>query len=113
MIELGIQHYKGMQEFPAEKISSGIKPCLLFAGEDFKTDPDLSRLQNLLIDLFQRESVDSVSLKGLEHVLMFTACNGILYFRSYRYFIFISTFRVKSMIDNCKLNCPFCSAGFC
>ena len=87
MIELGIENYKSIKDFAAEKVFSGSKPCLLFAGEEFKLNPDLNRLQNLLIDLFQRQEVQSVSLQGLEHVIMFTASNGKVYFRSYRYVI--------------------------
>lgn len=84
MIELGIENYKSMGEFAAEKIATGLKPCLLFAGEDFVSKPEMIRLQNLFIDMFQRESVTALRLQGLEHVLMFTACEGKIYLRSYR-----------------------------
>ncbi|KAK6636996.1 hypothetical protein RUM43_010663 [Polyplax serrata] len=84
MIELGIENYKSIKEFAAEKVATGIKPCLLFAGEEFKTNPELNRLQNLFVDLFQREKVDSLSMQGLEHVIMFTTHNNKIYFRSYR-----------------------------
>ncbi|KAG8320112.1 rRNA-binding ribosome biosynthesis protein rpf2 [Homalodisca vitripennis] len=73
MIEMGIESYKGLSEFTSEKISLGIKPCLLFAGPQFDQNSDLKRLQNLLVDFLQRETVNAIRLQGLEHVIMFTA----------------------------------------
>lgn len=84
MVELGIEQYKGLVEFTAEKIGLGIKPCLLFAGPQFEQSPELQRLQNLLVDLLQRETVTAVRLQGLEHVIMFTADQDHVYMRSYR-----------------------------
>uniref|UniRef100_A0A1B6EHF1 Ribosome production factor 2 homolog n=1 Tax=Cuerna arida TaxID=1464854 RepID=A0A1B6EHF1_9HEMI len=84
MIEMGIESYKGLSEFTSEKISLGIKPCLLFAGPQFDQNSDLKRLQNLLIDFLQRETVNAIRLQGLEHVIMFTADEDKVYLRSYR-----------------------------
>ncbi|XP_046669742.1 ribosome production factor 2 homolog [Homalodisca vitripennis] len=84
MIEMGIESYKGLSEFTSEKISLGIKPCLLFAGPQFDQNSDLKRLQNLLVDFLQRETVNAIRLQGLEHVIMFTADEDKVYLRSYR-----------------------------
>lgn len=84
MIELGIVNYKGISEFTSEKISVGIKPCLIFAGEAFDTKPELSRLRNLLVDIFQRGEVTGLSLQGIEHAMVFTSVDDKVYFRSYR-----------------------------
>lgn len=85
MVEFGIEHYRGLKEFKTQKVSLGIKPCLLFAGELFEHNHEYKRIKSLLIDIFQREIVQAVRLQGLEHVLMFTAAEDRIYFRSYRY----------------------------
>jgi ribosome production factor 2 len=85
MVEFGIEHYKGLKEFKTQKVSLGIKPCLIFAGELFELNHEYKRIKSLLIDMFQRETVQAVRLQGLEHVLMFTAAENQIYFRSYRY----------------------------
>lgn len=84
MVEFGIEHYRGLKEFKTQKVSLGIKPCLLFAGELFEHNHEYKRIKSLLIDMFQRETVEAVRLQGLEHVLMFTAAEDRIYFRSYR-----------------------------
>lgn len=90
MIELNISNYKSIKEFDAEKVMLGIKPCLLFAGEAFESKPEMIRLKNLFIDFFQREPVTAVRLRGLEHVVMFTAHEDLIHLRSYR-FVFDGT----------------------
>jgi len=85
MVEFGIEQYRGLKEFKTQKVCLGIKPCLLFAGELFEHNHEYQRIKSLLIDMFQREKVQAVRLQGLEHVLMFTAAEDRIYFRSYRY----------------------------
>lgn len=89
MAEFGIEDYKSLREFKGEKITSGIKPVLIFNGELFENNYDYKRIKNLLIDMFQREVVDNVRLQGLEHVLSFTATDNKILLRSYRYWFFI------------------------
>ncbi|XP_062510254.1 ribosome production factor 2 homolog [Corticium candelabrum] len=84
MIELGIDHMKPMQEFQTEKCSIGCKPCLVFSGDRFDQSEDFKRLKSLLTDFFSRGYVDKMSLRGLEHVLSFTANGDQVYMRSYR-----------------------------
>lgn len=84
MVELGVKEYKGIAEFDTEKITTGLKPCLVFSGPLFEQSPDFKRIQNILVDFFQRETVNNVRLQGLEHVLMFTANDDTIYMRSYR-----------------------------
>jgi len=85
MVEFGVEQYKGLKEFKTQKVCLGIKPCLLFSGELFEHNHEYQRIKSLLIDMFQREKVQAVRLQGLEHVLMFTAAEDRIYFRSYRY----------------------------
>lgn len=100
------------------KCPEGTKPMLVFAGEAFDTDNEHKRLKSLLIgkprlysvsvsagfalfcllyhpclfdpppDFFRGPTVSAVRLAGLEHVLHFTALEGKIYMRSYRYFRF-------------------------
>lgn len=84
MVELGIEAYKGLAEFKAEKPMLGAKPCILFCGEQFEHNFEYQRLKNLLVDLFHRENVEAIRLQGLEHVITLTAAEDKIFFRSYR-----------------------------
>ncbi|XP_046849133.1 ribosome production factor 2 homolog [Xenia sp. Carnegie-2017] len=84
MIELGIENFTPLSKFKTEKCASGTKPCLLFVGEAFESDPEYMRLKNLLIDIFRGPDVEKVRLQGLEHVMQFTELDGKIFFRSYR-----------------------------
>lgn len=84
MIELTIDKYKSIKDFNCEKITTGLKPCLIFSGDGFEKTPELKRLQNLLIDTFQREPAKAIRLQGIEHAIMCTAQDDKVYFRSYR-----------------------------
>lgn len=84
MVEFGIENYKGLKDFKVPKISSGIKPLLIFSGELFENNYEYGRIKNLLIDMFQREVVEKIRLQGLEHVLSFTALEDKIFMRSFR-----------------------------
>jgi len=84
MIEFGIENYKGLKDFKVEKITSGIKPLLIFNGELFESNYEYGRIKNLLVDMFLREEVQKIRLQGLEHVLSFTAVENKILLRSYR-----------------------------
>lgn len=84
MIEFGVENYEGLKDFKVEKITSGIKPLLIFNGELFESNYEYVRIKNLLVDMFQREVVGKIRLQGLEHVLSFTAVENKILLRSYR-----------------------------
>ncbi|XP_002163952.2 ribosome production factor 2 homolog isoform X1 [Hydra vulgaris] len=84
MVELGIDKYTPISKFKADKIPSGTKPCILFSGEEFENNLEFKRLKTLLIDFWRGEKAENIRLKGLEHVIQFTADHGKIYFRSYR-----------------------------
>lgn len=84
MVEFGIENYKSMQAFKGEKIMDGIKPILVFQGELFDNNHEFTRIQNLLVDMFQRESVQQIRLQGMEHILSFTAHKDCIFVRSYK-----------------------------
>ncbi|XP_036438413.1 ribosome production factor 2 homolog [Colossoma macropomum] len=84
MFELGIEKFKSLKDIKNDKCAEGTKPMLVFAGELFDTDNELSRLRNVLTDFFRGPAVPAVRLAGLEHILHFTAADGKIYMRSYR-----------------------------
>ncbi|KAF7998246.1 hypothetical protein HCN44_009644 [Aphidius gifuensis] len=84
MIEFGVENYVSLKEFKTDKISTGLKPMLVFNGELFDTNHEYGRIRNLFVDMFHREVVDNVRLQGLEHVLSFTAFENKIYLRSYK-----------------------------
>ena len=94
MIELGLNQetFKALSDFQNTKVPVGTKPCLLFSGEAFESDPTMKRVKSILIDMFRGESqVSHVRLAGIELSLQFTAVsnggsNGpyTILFRSYR-----------------------------
>ncbi|EFN74477.1 Brix domain-containing protein 1-like protein [Camponotus floridanus] len=94
MIEFGVENYKGLKDFKIEKITSGIKPLLIFNGELFENNYEYGRIKNLLVDMFQREVVEKIRLQGLEHVLSFTAVENKILMRSYRILLKKSNTRI-------------------
>lgn len=85
MVELGIQKYKGLDDFKIPKFAVGSKPCLTFAGEPFITpSSDCFRLKNLFVDFFRGEEVSNIRVDGLEHVLSFVATDDQILMRGYK-----------------------------
>lgn len=84
MVEFGVENYKSLKEFKVDKIASGLKPMLIFNGELFENNHQYQRIQNLLVDMFQREPAANIRLQGLEHALSFTAFENKIYLRSYK-----------------------------
>lgn len=84
MIELGIEDFKSFKDIRGGKSGIGVKPCLIFNGENFETDSELRRLKSLFIDFFRGPVVSNVTLKGLEHVVSFTAVDEKILVRNYK-----------------------------
>ena len=74
MVEIGVLQYRSVNDFPGlPKKRLGSKPLLHFAGDLWQSDSNLKSLQNLLIDFYRGDPVDSLVLSGLDHVMVFTA----------------------------------------
>mmetsp|Transcript_8478 Transcript_8478/g.17866 ORF Transcript_8478/g.17866 Transcript_8478/m.17866 type:complete len:348 (-) Transcript_8478:1202-2245(-) len=74
MVEIGILQYRSVNDFPGlPKKRLGSKPLLQFVGDLWVSDVNLKRLQNLLVDFYRGDPVDSLVLSGLDHVMVFTA----------------------------------------
>ncbi|KAL9183610.1 hypothetical protein ACHAXT_004466 [Thalassiosira profunda] len=79
MVELGILQYRSLNDFKGlPKKRLGSKPLLQFVGDLWSSDINLKRLQNLLIDFYRGDPVDSLVLNGLDHVMVFTAAETTL-----------------------------------
>lgn len=84
MVEFEVSNFKPIASFKGAKCTAGIKPCLIFAGEPFQTDPTMTRVKNLLTDYFRGETVENLRLQGIELALSFTLIGGVIQLRAYR-----------------------------
>ncbi|KXN91552.1 Ribosome biogenesis protein RPF2 [Leucoagaricus sp. SymC.cos] len=69
MIEVGVDKFVSMAEFKTPKSTPGNKPLLHFASDLFETHPRFSQLKSMLISLFNGETIESICLPGIEHVI--------------------------------------------
>jgi ribosome production factor 2 len=70
--ELGIMKYKSLKDQVGPKKRVGSKPMMLFVGDRWHLNADYKRLQNLLIDFYRGDPVQSIVLSGLDHIMVFT-----------------------------------------
>ena len=89
MCEVGVDGWKSMADFKVRpqpdcltsppltvflraqtpKATPGHKPLLHFASELFDSHPRYVQLKSMLMDFFNGEVIDSIHLKGIEHVV--------------------------------------------
>ena len=72
IFEVGVKKYQSLMDFrknPSKAIGS--KPALIFLGDAWINEASLGRLKSLFLDFFRGVEVSSISLKGLDHVMMF------------------------------------------
>lgn len=77
MVEIGILQYRSLNDFgglPKKRVGS--KPLMQFVGDLWSSDTNLKRLENLLIDFYRGDPVESLVLSGLDHVMVFTAAEA-------------------------------------
>lgn len=85
MVELGVERFKGLDDFKVPKFAVGSKPCIIFSGEPFLSPTsDLFRVKNLLVDFFHGEEVTNIRVEGIEHVLSFVAVENKVWMRGYK-----------------------------
>lgn len=85
MIEFGLEGFKSLIEFKNSKVMMGVKPCLIFSGDVWHQNEEYTKCKSLLIDFFRGEVVEQVRLAGFEHAISFTAADGKIYLRSFKY----------------------------
>ncbi|KAL1678624.1 Brix domain-containing protein [Schizophyllum commune] len=69
VIEVGVDKFVPMSDFKTPKSTPGHKPLMHFASELFDTHPRFVQLKSMLMDFFNGEEIESICLKGLEHVI--------------------------------------------
>ncbi|KAJ9453551.1 Ribosome production factor 2-like protein [Diplonema papillatum] len=70
MLELGVTKYESIRA--EARVMVGSKPCFMFHGELFATNPTLGRVQNVILDFFRGRVVQQIQLLGLDHVIAVT-----------------------------------------
>ncbi|WVN85052.1 uncharacterized protein L203_100194 [Cryptococcus depauperatus CBS 7841] len=74
MIELGVEEFKSMSEFPNLKASVGVRPMMVFHSDLFDTHPTYQQLKSQLLDFYNGHPVSEMPLiNTLEHVISITA----------------------------------------
>lgn len=57
-------------------VAAGHKPCLLFVGGAFESDPALATAKSLLLDLFRGRVVSKINLAGVDRLLVVVASDS-------------------------------------
>jgi ribosome production factor 2 len=85
MHELALSNIKTTSQFPATKKGVELmnRPVMLFQGDAFESDAQLSELKGLFLDMYQHQSLGKINLAGLEHAVVLTAKGSKVAFRHY------------------------------
>ncbi|TDH67297.1 hypothetical protein CCR75_000721 [Bremia lactucae] len=84
VIELCFSNFKSIRAFKCKsKKAPGSKPSFVFTGDQWESVNAFSKLKNILLDTFRGTIVQSVNVKGLDHVIICTAWKTKVFFRSY------------------------------
>ena len=68
MVEVGVSNFRGYRAYPgAPKKRVGSKPLFMFGGDLWSNDEKYKKLQNLLLDWFRGDPIESLALAGLDH----------------------------------------------
>ena len=83
MVELLVRNYKPMDSFGSVGNSAvlGSKPCMVFLGDRFETEPALRMAKNVLMDIFRGKPATRINLKGVDRVIICTALEEAVMFR--------------------------------
>jgi len=75
MVELLVTNYKGIHHFGSagNQAVLGSKPCMVFLGDRFETEPALKLTKNVLMDVFRGRPATRINLKGVDRVIVCTA----------------------------------------
>jgi ribosome production factor 2 len=83
MVELGVEMHQPLETFKGSKKAMGSKPLMAFLGDQWESDSTFMRIQNLLLDVFRGDKIEMISLKGMDHVLVFTVAESKIMLRGY------------------------------
>ncbi|WVR08907.1 hypothetical protein IAU60_005966 [Kwoniella sp. DSM 27419] len=74
MIELGVEDFRSMADFPSAKSSLGARPMMVFHSDLFDTHPTYQQLKSHLLDFYNGHPVAELPLlTTIEHVISITA----------------------------------------
>jgi ribosome production factor 2 len=83
MVELGVDKFTSLMQMPGTAKAVGSKPLLVFQGDTWSSDPNFSKLENLLLDFFRGEKIDKLSLRGVDHIISCSAVGDKVFIRGY------------------------------
>lgn len=84
VFELGLESFESLSNIKNFTVSIGIKPVLVFLGDEFETVHTLKCLKNLFIDLFHQQETDVAHLSNIEYVITFACVDNKILLRTYR-----------------------------
>lgn len=83
MYEFGVEEYIGIDEIQGRKKAMGSKPMMIFQGDQWESDSNFKKIQNLLLDFFRGDKPERICLKGVDHVISCTVSEGKVFIRGY------------------------------
>jgi len=85
MVELGVKQLKAISTFKSAGLPFfGSKPCFVVSGPEFLNDSKYMLIANMFVDFFRGKIVESINLKGLDHVISLSVDkDGTILFRHY------------------------------
>jgi len=69
MCEVGVENWTSMNDFKTAKSTPGHKLLMHFASDLFESHPRFVQLKSMLLDFFNAEVIESISLVGLQHII--------------------------------------------
>jgi ribosome production factor 2 len=72
MVEFEVVDFSALE---AAKTTVGAKPLMVFQGDGFEHDVDLSHAKMMLMDFFRGEEMKNLALAAVDRALVFTAVN--------------------------------------
>jgi len=83
MVELLVSEYKSIHSFGSagNQAVLGSKPCMVFLGDRFETEPAMKLTKNILLDVFRGRPATRINLKGVDRVIVCTALEDKVLFR--------------------------------
>ena len=83
MIEYSIFNFRSASEFAKPSPGVGMRPCFVFCGDEFESNPEMKRFGNMMLDFFGGRPTSMINLRGLENVIVLTAVQGVVHFHHY------------------------------
>jgi ribosome production factor 2 len=79
MVEFGVDAFVALSEMAGPVAVTGAKPCIVFRGSEFESEPDFIGIKSVLLDFFRVGATAEESLlyrPGIRHVIVIFAAPG-------------------------------------